>query len=49
MNLDIHLDSCNTLMCTCYLEIHISEEILKTLDICKYKEIIICIACYKSA
>ena len=36
-------------MCTCYLEIHISEEILKTLDICKYKEIIICIACYKSA
>ena len=49
VNLDIHLDSCNTLMCTCYLEIHISEEILETLDICKYKEIIICIACYKSA
>ena len=48
VNLDIHLDSCDTVFCTCYLEVHISEEIFKSLNICKYDEIIVCIACYKT-
>ena len=35
MNLDIHLDCCDTFCCTCYLKVHIAEEIFKTLDICQ--------------
>jgi len=49
VDLDIHLDSCDTLCRTCYLKVHIAEEVLKTLDVCKKYEIIIRIACYKSA
>ena len=48
VNLNIHLDSCNTFCCTCYLEIHISKEIFKSLDISKYNIIIICLACNKT-
>ena len=43
MDLDIHLDCCDTFVCTGYLKVHISEEILKTLDIRKNKVIIICV------
>ena len=48
MDLDIHLDCCDTVMCTCNLEIHISEEVLKSLDICQYNVIIVCCACNKT-
>ena len=48
MNLNIHLDSCYTFCCTSYLKVHISEEIFKTLNICKNNIIIICITCYKA-
>ena len=48
MNLNIHLDSCDTFCCTCYLEIHISEEIFKSLNISKYDIIIICLTCNKT-
>ena len=48
VNLDIHLDSCDTFMCSGYLEVHISEEVFQSLDICQYKVIIISITCYKS-
>ena len=30
MNLNIHLDCCNTIMCTCNLKVHISEEAVFT-------------------
>ena len=33
VNLKIHLDSCDTLMSTAYLEIHITEEVLKALNV----------------
>ena len=48
MNLDIHLNCCDTIMCTCNLKVHIAEEVFKTLDICKYKVIIICFTCHKT-
>ena len=48
VDLDIHLDRCDTVVGTCYLEVHISEEVLKSLDICKDQIIIICLTCYKS-
>ena len=43
MNLDIHLNCCDTVCCTGYLKVHISEEIFKSLNICKQYIIIICI------
>ena len=49
MDLDIHLDRCDSIMCSGYLEVHISEEVLKALDICKNDVIIVCLACNKSA
>ena len=48
MDLDIHLDRCNTLCGTCYLEVHVAEEVFETLDIGKKDEIIIGLACYKT-
>ena len=48
MDLDIHLDRCDTFVCTGYLEVHISEEVFESLNICKYKIIIICITCNQS-
>ncbi len=41
MNLDIHLDRCDTLLCTGYLEIHIAKEIFQSLDIRQNDVIII--------
>ena len=41
MNLDIHLDSRDTVLGTGYLEVHISEEILQTLDIGQYQIVVI--------
>src|SRR5699024_7907771 len=49
VDLDIHLDCCDTFMCTCHLEIHVSEEVFQTLDICQYDVIVVCLSCYKSA
>ena len=34
VNLNIHLNSCDTFCCTCYLKVHITEEIFKSLNIC---------------
>ena len=48
VNLNIHLDCCNTLCSTCYLKVHITKEIFKSLNICKNDIIIICITCNKS-
>ena len=48
MNLDIHLDCCDAIVCTGYFEVHITEEIFKALNICQYKIIIIYIASYKT-
>ena len=48
MDLDIHLDCSDTIMCTGYLEIHISEEIFKSLDICQYQIIIIRLSGHKT-
>jgi len=48
MDLDIHLDCSDTIMCTGYLEIHISEEIFKSLNIGKNNIIIIRITGNKS-
>ena len=49
MDLDIHLDRCDTFVSTAYLEVHVSEEVLKTLDIGKNDVIVVCLACYKTA
>ena len=48
MNLDIHLDCSNTIVCTGNLEVHVSKEILKSLDIGKNDVIIISISGYKT-
>ena len=49
MNLDIHLDGGDTLVRTGYLEVHISEEVLETLDICQNNVIVIGISGHKTA
>ena len=36
-------------MCSGYLEVHISEEVFKSLDICQNDIVIICFACYQTA
>ena len=43
MNLDIHLDSSDTLMSTSYFKVHITKEVFQSLDICQYNVIIVCI------
>ena len=48
VDLNIHLDRCDTFMCTCYLEVHISEEIFQPLNICKYQIIIVSSTCYQT-
>ena len=48
VDLDIHLDRCDTFMCTGYLEVHVSEEVFQSLDICKHQIIIVCITGNKS-
>ena len=35
MYLDVHLNSCNALCCSCYLEVHIAKSIFHALDIGK--------------
>ena len=48
VDFNIHLDGSDTLMSSGYLEVHISEEVFKSLDICENNVIIICIACYQT-
>ena len=48
VNLNIHLNSCNTFMCTGYFKVHISEEVFQSLDIGKNKIVIVCISSYKT-
>ena len=33
VDLNIHLDGCDTVLCTAYLKVHIAEEVFQTLDI----------------
>ena len=40
VNLDIHLNSCDTLMSTANLEVHIAKEVLKTLNVNHCHEVI---------
>ena len=49
MNLDIHLDSGDSFGSTGNLEVHVSEEVLETLDIGKEYKIIIGLTGNKSA
>ena len=49
MNLDIHLDRSDAGVCTGYLEVHVAEEILETLDIREYDVVIIRVARYEAA
>ena len=48
MNLDIHLNCSDTIMCTCNLKVHISKEIFQALNICQNDVVIICSACYQT-
>ena len=48
VNLNIHLDCRDTFVGTCNLKVHISEEILKSLDIRKHQIVIICFAGYQT-
>ena len=45
MNLDIHLDSSNSCICSCYLKVHIAKEIFKSLNIGKQYIFIIALSC----
>ena len=49
VDLNIHLDGCDTVLCTAYLKVHIAEEVLQTLDIGENDIIIIGLACYQTA
>ena len=49
VDLDIHLDCCDTVSCTGYLKVHIAKEVLQTLDIGQKYEIIIGLASYQTA
>ena len=48
VDLDIHLDRCDTFLCTCYLEIHVSKEIFQSLDVCQNDVIIIALTGYQT-
>ncbi len=49
VNLNIHLNRCDSVVCTRYLKVHIAKEIFQTLNIREQYEIIIRIACHKTA
>ena len=49
MDLDIHLDSGNAIVCSGYLKVHISKKVFQSLDIGKYDIIIVCVAGYETA
>ncbi len=49
MDLDIHLNCGDTVMGTCYLEVHVTEEVLQALDIGQDEIIVIGLACYQTA
>ena len=49
VDLDIHLDGRDALMGTCHLEVHITEEILQSLDIRQHDEVIIRVSGHKAA
>ena len=49
VDLDIHLNCCDTFRRTSHLEIHVPEEIFQSLNIGKQYKIIVCITCYQTA
>ena len=49
MDLDIHLDSRDTVSRTSYLEVHVAEEVFQTLDIGQKYEIIVSLTSYQTA
>ena len=48
MDLNIHLDSSDTLFSTAYLKVHIAEEVFQTLDIGQNDVIVISLTCYQT-
>ena len=48
MDLDIHLNGCDTVMGTGYFKVHVSKEVFQTLDIGKNNVIIVCVTCHKT-
>ena len=48
MNLDVHLDRRDTIMCTRHFKVHIAEKVFQSLNVCQQYEIIIRISCYKT-
>ena len=48
VDLNVHLDRCDTLVCTSHFKVHISEEIFQSLDICKNQIIIVCLSCHQT-
>lgn len=48
VDLDIHLDRCDSFVGAGHLEIHITEEIFQSLNICQDKIIVVCISRHKS-
>ena len=49
MDLDIHLDRGDTLVCTSHLEVHIAEEVLQPLDIRQHDIIVVRLAGHQTA
>ena len=49
MDLDIHLDSSDPFFRAGHLKVHISEEVLQTLDVCQYNVIVIGLSSYQTA
>ena len=48
MDLNIHLNGSDTISSTCHLEIHVSEEVFKTLNISKQYKILISLTRYQT-
>ena len=49
VDLDIHLDGCDSLMGTAHLKVHVSKEVLKALDICKHQVVVVGLSGHKTA
>ena len=49
VDLDIHLDGSDTVLCTAHLKVHVAEEIFQALDISQHKVIIIRVTGYQAA
>ena len=48
VDLDIHLDGCDSLIGSCHLKVHVSEKVFQTLDVGEDQIIIVAVSCHQS-